>query len=313
MYNTPMQLIYQNTVKNSITLEGIGLHTGKPSRIRIVPSDLDQKIIFKRVDLRSNNLIEANFKNVSSAKLCTTLENEHGVKVSTVEHLLAALYISEIDSAVIEINSEEVPIMDGSARDFLQALKKSGLRTLNTKRKYLKLLNKVELLDGQRSINVTPLENSLEVDFQLNYQNKLIGEQRNVVNFQKDHLEDIVNSRTFCLFEDIQKIKKAGLAKGGSLENALVVGKEKVMNEGGLRNSKEFVNHKILDLAGDFLLSGYRVTGKVTCYQGGHQLSNMFLRKMLNTSNSFETFELKGTVVSKKINLNQPIKFAVSA
>ena len=308
-----MQLIYQNTVKNSITLEGIGLHTGKPSRIRIVPSDLDQKIIFKRVDLRSNNLIEANFKNVSSAKLCTTLENEHGVKVSTVEHLLAALYISEIDSAVIEINSEEVPIMDGSARDFLQALKKSGLRTLNTKRKYLKLLNKVELLDGQRSINVTPLENSLEVDFQLNYQNKLIGEQRNVVNFQKDHLEDIVNSRTFCLFEDIQKIKKAGLAKGGSLENALVVGKEKVMNEGGLRNSKEFVNHKILDLAGDFLLSGYRVTGKVTCYQGGHQLSNMFLRKMLNTSNSFETFELKGTVVSKKINLNQPIKFAVSA
>ena len=203
--------------------------------------------------------------------------------------------------------------MDGSARDFLQALKKSGLRTLNTKRKYLKLLNKVELFDGQRNINVMPLENSLEVDFQLNYQNKLIGEQRNVVNFQKDHLEDIVNSRTFCLFEDIQKIKKAGLAKGGSLENALVVGKEKVMNEGGLRNSKEFVNHKILDLAGDFLLSGYRVNGKVTCYQGGHQLSNMFLRKMLNTSNSFETFELKGTVVSKKINLNQSIKFAVSA
>ena len=308
-----MQLVYQNTVKNSITLEGIGLHTGKPSKIRIVPSNLDQKIIFKRVDLRSNNLIEANFKNVSSAKLCTTLENEHGVKVSTVEHLLAALYISEIDSAVIEINSEEVPIMDGSARDFLQALKKSGLRTLNTKRKYLKLLNKVELFDGQRNINVMPLENSLEVDFQLNYQNKLIGEQRNVVNFQKDHLEDIVNSRTFCLFEDIQKIKKAGLAKGGSLENALVVGKEKVMNEGGLRNSKEFVNHKILDLAGDFLLSGYRVNGKVTCYQGGHQLSNMFLRKMLNTSNSFETFELKGTVVSKKINLNQSIKFAVSA
>ena len=150
MYNTPMQLIYQNTVKNSITLEGIGLHTGKPSKIRIVPSDLDQKIIFKRVDLRSNNLIEANFKNVSSAKLCTTLENEHGVKVSTVEHLLAALYISEIDSAVIEINSEEVPIMDGSARDFTST-KKSGLRTLNTKRKYLKLLNKVELLDGQRN------------------------------------------------------------------------------------------------------------------------------------------------------------------
>tara|TARA_B100000963_G_C22593255_1_gene656550 strand:+ start:226 stop:1152 length:927 start_codon:yes stop_codon:yes gene_type:complete len=308
-----MQLVYQNTIKNPVTIEGIGLHSGKPSKIRIVPSDLNQKIIFKRVDLQSNNLIEANFKNVSSAKLCTTLENKHGVKVSTVEHLLAAIYISEIDSAVIEIDSEEVPILDGSARDFLKALKKSGLRTLNNKRKYLRLLNKVELLDGQRRINIMPLENSLEVDFQLNYQNKLIGDQRNVVNFQTDGLEDIVNSRTFCLFEDIEKIKKAGLAKGGSLENALVVSNEKVMNEGGLRNAKEFVNHKILDLAGDFLLSGYRVTGKVICYQGGHQLSNMFLRKILNTSNSFEIFTLKDSVVSKKINLNQQIKFAVSA
>ncbi len=313
MYNTVMQLVYQNTIKNPVTIEGIGLHSGKPSKIRIVPSDLNQKIIFKRVDLQSNNLIEANFKNVSSAKLCTTLENKHGVKVSTVEHLLAAIYISEIDSAVIEIDSEEVPILDGSARDFLKALKKSGLRTLNNKRKYLRLLNKVELLDGQRRINIMPLENSLEVDFQLNYQNKLIGDQRNVVNFQTDGLEDIVNSRTFCLFEDIEKIKKAGLAKGGSLENALVVSNEKVMNEGGLRNAKEFVNHKILDLAGDFLLSGYRVTGKVICYQGGHQLSNMFLRKILNTSNSFEIFTLKDSVVSKKINLNQQIKFAVSA
>ena len=119
------------------------------------------------------------------------------------------------------------------------------------------------------------------VDFQLNYENKIIGKQKNKIDFQKDNLEEISSSRTFCLFEDIEKIKKSGLAKGGSLNNALVVDKDKVLNEDGLRNDKEFVNHKILDLAGDFLLSGYRIIGKVSCYQGGHELTNLFLRKIL--------------------------------
>ena len=160
---------------------------------------------------------------------------------------------------------------------------------------------------------IEPHNSSLEVDFELNYKNEIIGNQRNTVNFQNDDLDDLSNSRTFCLYEDIEKIKKAGLAKGGSLKNAVVVDKEKVLNEEGLRNPKEFVNHKILDLAGDFLLSGFRIIGKVTCNQGGHELTNMFLRKLLEMKNASTNVELEEISISKKISDNQSIKLAVNA
>ena len=308
-----MNEIYQKTISQPIIFRGIGLHSGKSSKISILPGSINQGVIFKRVDLKENNIILANYESVSSAKLCTTLENKQGIKVSTVEHLLAALYVAEIDNAIIEIDNEEVPIMDGSAKDFLISLKKTPLKTLEKKRKYLKILNKVELLDGEKKISIEPNDSSLEVNFQLNYKNEIIGKQKNQINFCFDDLNDVTNSRTFCLYEDIEKIKKAGLAKGGSLENAIVVDTNKVLNEGGLRNDKEFVNHKILDLAGDFLLSGYRVLGKVTCYQGGHELTNKFLRKLLNQKSSIKTIEMNDKLVSKKTNPNQFVNIAVNA
>ena len=305
--------VYQKTINSPISFEGIGLHSGKKSKITIFPGQNDQGIIFKRVDLKKNNLVRANYKSVSSAKLCTTLKNDYGVEVSTVEHLLAALYIAEIDNAVIEIDNKEVPIMDGSAIDFLNILKETEIRTLTKKRKYLKILDKVELIDGKRKISIEPNNLSFEVDFQLNYENKIIGNQRNFINFQNDNVDDVSKSRTFCLFEDIEKIKKIGLAKGGSLENAVVVDRDKVLNDGGLRNKKEFVNHKILDLAGDFLLSGYRVLGKIECYQGGHELTNMFLKKLLNSKLSYTSIELEDVAISKKTSSYQSIKVAVNA
>ena len=308
-----MSEIYQKTLSKKVSLKGIGLHSGQNSTVNLIPANEDEGIIFKRVDLNKNNLIKANFKNVSSAKLCTTLENNFGVRVSTVEHLLAALYIIGIDNAVIEIDNEEVPIMDGSSKDFINALRESQLVTQSKKRKYVKISSKVELIDGQRKISIEPNEKSLQVNFQLNYDNKLIGNQKNFVDFEKDNLEEVSNSRTFCLYEDIEKIKKFGLAKGGSLENAVVVDNDKVLNEGGLRNKKEFVNHKILDLAGDFLLSGYRIIGKVNCYQGGHQLTNLFLRKMFKTESAFEIIELKDFDISKKIPSKDLEKIAVNA
>ena len=308
-----MNEIYQKTISRPIIFQGIGLHSGKSSKIAILPGSVDQGIIFKRVDLKENNIVLANYESVSSAKLCTTLENEQGIKVSTVEHLLAALYIADIDNVTIEIDNEEVPIMDGSAKDFLTSLKKTPVKILEKKRKYLKILNKVEMLDGEKKISIEPNDSSLEVNFQLNYKNEIIGKQRNRINFCLDDLNDVTNSRTFCLYEDIEKIKKVGLAKGGSLENAVVVDANKVLNEGGLRNEKEFVNHKILDLAGDFLLSGYRVLGKVTCYQGGHELTNKFLRKLLNQKSSIKTIEMSDKLVSKKTNSDQFVNIAVNA
>jgi UDP-3-O-[3-hydroxymyristoyl] N-acetylglucosamine deacetylase len=304
---------FQKTITETITFEGIGLHSGKISKIKLIPASENHGIVFKRTDLKDCNIIEANYKNVSSAKLCTTLKNTSGNKVSTVEHLLAALYIIGVDNVLVEVNNEEVPIMDGSSIKFIEVLKKIGTKSLNKKRKFLKVLSKVEFIENERKISIEPSNSSFEVEFQLNYSNKIIGKQKNTVNFSNDNLQDIYSSRTFCLYEDIEKIKKSGLAKGGSLENAIVVDKEKVINEDGLRNDKEFVNHKILDLAGDFVLSGFRILGKVKCYQGGHQLSNLFLKKLLNSKSSFTEIELNDVELPSKSQINQSIKLAVNA
>ena len=289
-----MTINKQQTLSRKVSFQGIGLHSGKLSKINIFPAKEDHGITFKRVDLAKNNLIEAKFSNVVSTKLCTTLANDQGAKVSTVEHLLAALYIHGIDNAVIEIDNEEVPIMDGSAKNFLEELRSTDIIEQSKKRNYLKVTKKIELFDGNRKISIEPC-NTFEVKFQLNYKNQVIGNQENLINFDKDNLEEVYGSRTFCLFDDIEKIKKAGLAKGGSLDNAVVVKDTGVMNEGGLRNKKEFVNHKILDLAGDFVLSGYRILGRINCHQGGHELSNMFLKKLMHNSNK-NCFELTNQV-----------------
>ena len=307
-----MNEVYQKTLISPVKFNGIGLHSGQKSEITINPAKENEGIVFKRIDLKENNIIEANFKNVSSAKLCTTLENKHGAKVSTVEHLLAALYITGIDNAFVEINCEEVTIMDGSSKDFLTVLTETNLINQAKKRKYLKISDKIELVDGEKKISIEP-HNSLEVDFQLKYENKIIGKQKNIIDFQKDDLKDVSSSRTFCLFEDIEKIKKNGLAKGGSLENAVVVNKDKILNDGGLRNDKEFVNHKILDLSGDFILSGHRILGKVICYQGGHELTNLFLRKIFNTTESFKFIELSSYKIPKKVFTKESEKIAVNA
>ena len=235
---------------------------------------------------------QASYKNVSSAKLCTTLENKNGVKIYTVEHLLAAFYIAGVDNALVEVNCEEVPIMDGSAKDYLAVLKKDKVIPLTKKRKYLKIKDTVELKDGKKIISMKPCHGSFEVEFQLNYQNKLISNQKNKINFQMDELEDVINSRTFCLFE---------------------VDENKVLNAGGLRNEKEFVNHKILDLAGDFLLSGHRVFGKVNCFQGGHELTNLFLRDLLeNKKDNFSIIELENKDLPK-ISKEDHVQLAVNA
>ena len=308
-----MLRIYQTTLNTPVSFEGVGLHSGLNTKITILPAEADQGIIFKRVDLKKNNLVQANYTNVSSAKLCSTLKNEKGVKVSTVEHLLAALYIANIDNAIIEIDNEEVPIMDGSAKNFISVLNKTEIKNLKNKIKYLKIIDRIELIENQKKISIEPNDFALEVDFKLNYDNKIIGKQRNIVNFQTDDLEDIYNSRTFCLFEDIEKIKKLGLAKGGSLDNAIVVGNNKLLNKNGLRNEKEFVNHKILDLAGDFVLSGYRILGKVVCEQGGHLLTNSFLKKLFTSKNSFIEIEVKEEKLIKKTPQNQSIGLVVNA
>ena len=285
--------IYQKTILSPITFKGIGLHNGQKSEIKVLPAAENQGIIFKRIDLNSNNLIIANYKNVSSAVLCTTLKNKYGTTVSTVEHLLAALYITGIDNVLIEINSSEVPIMDGSSKEFVQTINEAGLKNLQAKRKYIKINKKIDFTEKGKSISIVPNRQGLKVDFELVYSNDVIGKQRNVIDFNETKLEDVYSSRTFCLYEDIEKLKKMNLAKGGSLENAIVVKGDKILNEDGLRNEKEFVNHKILDCIGDLFLVGNKIIGKIICSQGGHKLTNQLLRKVFSDNKNFSIHEIK--------------------
>ena len=304
---------YQKTLNSQISFSGIGLHSGKKVDVTLEPTNSNSGITFKRIDLEKNNEVIANFKNVSSAKLCTKIENEFGTTVSTVEHLMAAFYVCGIDNLVVNLNGPEVPIMDGSAKDFVEIIKKSGLKTLKGKRKFVKIKKVIEFKDNDKYIKVSP-SNNFEVKFTLDYKNNpLIRTQTNSVNFKKKNLEDIYNARTFCLYEDIEEIKSIGLAKGGSLDNAIVVQGNKILNEEGLRSEKEFVNHKILDLAGDFMLSGVRVVGFVECVHGGHALTNKFLKKIFSEKSNYDVIESESSSqnVRKILPLNK--RLAVNA
>ena len=288
-----MSNLNQKTVKNTIKFSGIGLHSGKKVKLSIKPAEPNTGIIFKRTDLNSNNTIFPNFKNVSNTSLNTTISNEYGAKVSTIEHLMAALLGVGVDNALIEINNEEVPILDGSAKEFIEKITTCGFKISNSPIKIIKIDKKVKFEDGKRFISIEPSKLSLDVNFELRYENNIIGNQKNKVNVYEEDLTDIYNSRTFCLFDDIEKIKKNGLAKGGSLDNAIVVKDKTILNEGGLRNSKEFVNHKILDCIGDLYTSGYRMVASVVCSQGGHYLTNQLLRKVFENKENFSIIEIQ--------------------
>jgi UDP-3-O-[3-hydroxymyristoyl] N-acetylglucosamine deacetylase len=292
-----MSYLNQKTINSDLTFEGIGLHTGLNAKLVLKPGKPNTGIIFKRIDIREHNIIIPNIFNVSSAVFCTTISNEKGVSVSTIEHLMGALYGMGIDNALIEINNQEVPILDGSAKLFVEAINKVGIKESENSIKVIKIEKKIDFVDGKKTISIEPSKVSLDIDFELKYENEIIGTQRNEINVYESELTDIYNSRTFCLFEDIEKLKKMGLAKGGKLENAVVVKDKKILNSNGLRNKKEFVNHKILDCMGDLYLAGYKIIGKIACSQGGHKLTNQLLRKVFENNENFSIIEINEKIV----------------
>ncbi len=288
-----MSYLTQKTIKNNVSFSGVALHTGLDVNICIKPADPNFGIVFKRVDLKTNNLVYPNFMNVTNTSLNTTVENEFGVKIATIEHLMGALFGLGIDNALIEIDNEEVPILDGSAKEFIQKILLSGIKVSEAPIKIIKINKKIKYSEGEKFISIQPSTLSLDIDFELKYKNKIIGNQKNKVKVYEDDLTDVYNSRTFCLFEDIEYIKKNGLAKGGSLDNAIVVKDNEILNPDGLRNNKEFVNHKILDCIGDLYTSGYRIVAGIKCSQGGHYLTNQLLRKVFLNKDNFSILEIK--------------------
>ena len=282
-----MSKFNQKTINDKIELAGVGLHNGADVNLIIKPGEPNSGISFKRIDIDGDNIVNANFKNVVEPILCTKLKNKSGITVSTVEHLMAAFYGEGIDNALVEVDASEIPIMDGSAIEFVDAIKSVGIKEQSELRKFINVLKKIEVREGQKYISIEPLNNDLIVDFEIIYNNSLIRTRRKEFKQSDDDLTNIYNSRTFCLFEDIEQIKSQGLAKGGTLDNAIVVQGNRVLNEDGLRNRHEFVYHKILDCLGDLILSGHRIFGHIKTSQGGHALTNKLLVKFFSDQSNW--------------------------
>ena len=301
----------QKTINDTIKFQGVGLHNGINVNLTVKPASENFGIKFCRTDVSKENLIEANYQNVVEPVLCTKIKNNKGTTVSTVEHLMAAFFGEGIDNALVEIDSSEVPILDGSASEFVDAIRSVGLKEQKELRKFIKVLQKVEVKEGSKYISIEPLDNDLIVDFEIVYSNPLIRTRRKEFKLSDGDLTNIYNSRTFCLYEDIDFIKSQGLAKGGSLENAIVVKGNEILNDDGLRNRHEFVYHKILDCLGDLMLSGYRIFGHVKTSQGGHALTNKLLLKLFSEKSNWSLESANS--VEKNNQIEDSLKKSFSA
>ena len=301
----------QKTINDTIKFQGVGLHNGINVNLTVKPASENFGIKFCRTDVNKENLIEANYQNVVEPVLCTKIKNNEGTTVSTVEHLMAAFFGEGIDNALVEIDSSEVPILDGSASEFVDAIRSVGLKEQKELRKFIKVLQKVEVKEGSKYISIEPLDNDLIVDFEIVYSNPLIRTRRKEFKLSDGDLTNIYNSRTFCLYEDIDYIKSQGLAKGGSLENAIVVKGNEILNDDGLRNRHEFVYHKILDCLGDLMLSGYRIFGHVKTSQGGHALTNKLLLKLFSEKSNWSLESANS--VEKNNQIEESLKKSFSA
>jgi UDP-3-O-[3-hydroxymyristoyl] N-acetylglucosamine deacetylase len=289
-----MSILTQKTITKEVSFQGIGIHSGIKANLKILPASPNTGIVFKRTDLHANNLIYPNYYNVVDTTLCTTISNEYNIKVSTIEHLMGALYGVGIDNAIIEIDTQEVPIMDGSAKNFVEKISNVGIKFSDQPIKIIKINKKISIQEGEKFISADKSNVTGDIEFEIKYSNKLISVQKNKINIFEDNLNDIYNSRTFCLYEDIEKLKKLNLGKGGSLENAIVIKDKEILNKSGLRNKLEFVNHKILDCMGDLFLSGYKIIGSIQCSQGGHNLTNKLLKKIFSNKANYSLIEIKG-------------------
>ena len=277
----------QSTLKNKIYFSGIGVHNGRAVSMCIEPADINTGIVFIRTDIEHNNIINATIDNAFNASLCTKIKNKHDISVSTIEHLMAALSALNIDNAIIKINNSEIPALDGSSHEYVKKIIKAGIDIQYASKSYLKVLKKIKVKDGNRYISISP-STKLTIDITIDYPNTIIGNSKFYYSHSKDNfITQLAEARTYAFFEDIEKMRTAGLAMGGNLNNALVIDKFKVLNPNGLRFEKEFVKHKTLDCVGDFYLLGMPLIGDVDCFAPGHKLNQMFIREILKDKENY--------------------------
>ena len=277
----------QKTLKSVIHFSGVGVHNGRAVSMSIEPAEANTGIIFYRTDLDKNNIIKAKIDNVVESRLCTKIKNSSGVSVSTIEHLMAALSALSIDNAIVKINSSELPALDGSSNEYVKKILSSGIKTQNCSKKIFKVIKKVEVKSGDRFLSITP-SNKLSINISINYPETIIGYSKYFYTHSQDNfINNLSMARTYTLYEDIEKMRTAGLAIGGNLNNAIVVNKYKILNPEGLRFEKEFVKHKTLDCIGDFYLLGMNLVGDIDCFAPGHSLNQQLLKEILKNRENY--------------------------
>ena len=281
----------QSTLKRKIHFSGVGVHNGRAVSMSIEPANVNTGIIFKRIDLQNNNEVKASIDNVVKSSLCTKIKNTYGVSVSTIEHLMAAFSALNIDNAIVKINSPELPALDGSSSEYVKKILNTGIKEQNKNKKFFKILKNIEVKNGNRFVSITPSE-KLSINISIDYPKTIIGHSHYSYMHSKDNfIKNLSMARTYTLFEDIEKMRTAGLAIGGNLNNAVVVDKFKILNPEGLRFEKEFVKHKTLDCIGDFYLLGMPLIGKVNCFAPGHSLNHLLLKEILKDKKNFRLEE----------------------
>lgn len=303
--------ILQRTIKQSVEVDGIGLHSGNRVSLKLLPGEVNTGIVFRRVDLTPVVEVSLNPHYVRETTLCTGLVNEDGVRIQTIEHLMAAIASFGIDNLVIELNSPEVPIMDGSSVAFVLLLEETGLVTQSDTKKFIRILKKVRVEDGDKYAELTPSENNqFNLDFTVDFNHPAIPKEHSHYNMDlstRNFVEQLSRARTFGFLKDIEYLQKMGLCLGGSLSNAIVLDDKRIINEEGLRFNNEFVRHKMLDSIGDLYLCNHNLIGNYKAYKSGHHLNNQLVRKLLATENAYEVVSFEGSsvkeasVTSKKV------------
>ncbi|MCE5195220.1 MAG: UDP-3-O-acyl-N-acetylglucosamine deacetylase [Nitrospiraceae bacterium] len=275
----------QRTIKQEITFDGIGLHTGNHVAVKLKPAPRDTGIIFQRTD--KNVMVRASVFSVSDTAFATTL-GSNGTRIKTVEHILAAAAGLGIDNLMIELSGSEVPILDGSSTGLIDIMLKAGIAKQGKKRPYIKILKPVILEDGNSEIAAFPYEGR-KITFRIHFNHTLLGEQTMTIELNEENfVKELAPARTFGFMRDVEHLRANGLAKGGSYDNAVILGDEGVLNKTGLRFNNEFVRHKILDLIGDISLIGYPIYGHIVANKAGHSTNVKFVKKLLSATDCWE-------------------------
>ncbi len=281
---------FQKTIGREISISGIGLHGGKRSAITLRPATENTGYLFVIKDAETPIEISAGFDMVVDTVLATTIGRD-GYKISTIEHLIAALRGMDVDNVIVEVDGCEVPIMDGSAAPFVYLIKRAGVVEQKRLRKYIVVNKTITFQDGDKYIKISPF-NDFEISFTIDFPHPAIGRQSLLFSFCPENFEnEIARARTFGFLKEVEYLKSKGLALGGSLENAVVIGNDGIINQEGLRMKDEFVRHKVLDLIGDIALLGYPVLGKIEAFKSGHDLNNKLCRELFENREDFKVIE----------------------